>query len=420
MKKIKTFSIDFILRKTKSDFSIGYLSAKITVNGRSIEFSLNEKIQISSWSSSHEKVIGKGIEVDSINNYIGDVRFRILESKRALESGRFEITCESIKDHYNNCHISQKPPESGHTLVELIDKHKKLECRGDNLKPGTTKNYDTTEKYLKNFLKDYFKKDDVDLLHLDYEALLELENHIRTKPLKKHDPCLGNGLYKHMERVGKMFGMAKKMKWIKDNPFDQYTKKPKKVSRENLKIHDFIKIERASFNDERLQFAKDLFVYDCYMGVSYIDLVGLEPKHFEGINGRLFCTVYRNKNTELCGIPVPDAAKEIMDQYASSSKAISSGKIFPYISNQELNRSLKIIAEILNIPLELDTRMARRFFAKEINLKNGVPMETVSKLLGHSKISTTKNNYADVDEEKILEDTADVQNKFSRKKSALR
>ncbi len=416
MKSNASFSIDFIVRRTKADKSVGYLSAKITVNGSDTEISLSQKIKCASWDWIAEKVKGKGKEADAINQYIGDVRFRITESKRTLENGRHELSCQSVKEHYYNKHISQASASSGHTLLELVSKHFELECNGMKLEKGTIKNYHTTQKYLINFLNAYFIQKDIDLLKVDYQAILELENYIRTNPLKKHDPCTGNGLYKHMERVEKLFTMAKKMKWIKESPFDQYIKRLKKVARENLKIDHFYKIECASFKNLKLELVKDLFIFDCYVGVSYVDLMKLEAKHFESFNDRFFCTIYRHKNTELCGIPVPEAAKAIMDRYSSTPAAISRGKIFPYISNQDFNRNLKIIACILEIPLELDTRKARRFFAKEINLKNGVPMETVSKLLGHSKITTTKENYADVDEEKILEDTVDVITKFNRKK----
>jgi site-specific recombinase XerD len=284
------------------------------------------------------------------------------------------------------------------------------------LKAGTTKNYTATEKYLRNFMQYYFKQPDVDLVQIDYEAILELESFIRAHPIKKHDPCLGNGVYKHMERVSKMFTIAKDMRWIRETPFDLYQSKKKKVMRENLQLQQFAKIENTTFQSYRVEFVKDLFIYDCYLGVSYIDLMSLAEKHFDIINGQLFCTIYRHKSIELCGIPVPDAAKAIMDKYRNAPEALARGSIFPYISNQEMNRNLKIITGILNLPIDLDTRIARRFFAKEVNLKNGVPIETVSKLLGHSKISTTKDNYADVDQEKIIDDTAKVQELFKQKK----
>lgn len=416
MKKDLSFSIDFVVRKTKSNPLEGYLSAKVTVNGTPTEISLNEKIQVSAWQAGSNKLKGKSKEVEALNKYIGDVRYRITESKRLLETGRFPVTSEAIKLHYNNQHPSQKPPESGHTISELVRKHEKLECSGDKLKKGTTKNYKATEKYLCNFMLHYFKEPDVDLIRFDYEALLELESFIRIHPLKASDPCLGNGVYKHMERVEKMLGMAKDMRWIKDNPFDLYQSKRKKVTRENLKIEHFIKIENYNFENPKISLVRDLFIFDCYVGVSYIDLMALEAKHFELVDGQLFCTIYRTKSTELCGIPVPAIAQNIIDKYQNTPAALSRAKTFPYISNQEFNRNLKIIAGILNIPIDLDTRKARRFFAKEVNLKNGVPLETVSKLLGHSKISTTKENYADVDVEKIISDTARVHERFNRKK----
>lgn len=419
MQNEQTFAIDFIVRKTKRNKTMGYLIARVTVNNVPTEISLNEKVLITAWQAKSESLKGKSREVDSINKYINDVRFRVNESKKALENGRFEITSETIREHYFNRHISQLPEVSGHTLIELTKKHDKIECDGTKLKVGTIKNYGATIKYLKNFAAHYFKLDDVDLIKFNYEAVLEFESYIRCFPLKESDPCLGNGVYKHMERVEKMFGMAKDMRWIKDNPFDLYQSKRKKIRRENLKLTQFTAIENTVFSDTKVQYVRDLFVFDCYVGVSYVDLFELNTSHFEMIEGRLFCTIYRTKSDELCGIPVPEPAIRIIDKYKQHPAAIMRGKIFPYISNQEFNRNLKIIAGILHIPIELDTRKARRFFAKEVNLKNGVPLETVSKLLGHSKISTTKENYADVDEEKIIDDTANVTERFNLKKQKI-
>ncbi|RXK86187.1 site-specific integrase [Filimonas effusa] len=301
-------------------------------------------------------------------------------------------------------------------MKDLIQKHENLEGETNKLKGGTLKNYVTTAKYLGNFMLDYFKKEDVDLLMFDYEAILELERHIRTKPLKKHDPCKGNGLFKHMERVNKMMGMAKDMKWIKDSPFDPYIPDRKKVIRERLTLAYFVRIENLKFDDPKLTLVKDLFVFDCYIGASCVDLMNLNETHFEVSGEHLLCTLYRQKSTELAAIPVPPIAREIMAKYSNTPAALSRGKIFPYISNQDFNRYLKVIASAANIPIHLDTKKARAFFARELNLKNGVPLETVSKMMGHAKLATTKEVYADVDEEKILEDTAQVQQRFAAKK----
>ncbi|RXK81262.1 site-specific integrase [Filimonas effusa] len=438
MRTDKSFSIDFIIRKDKKDKTEGYLFARVTVDGENTEISLKEKIKVADWDSKSETVKGRGREAKSINDWIDDVRFKLKESRKALEVGRFRVTCNCVKDHYEGKHISQKPPESGHTMKELFRFHEKIEgnVKGDDmvnkigetdeeeiqgeqrakLKGGTLKNYVTTEKYVDNFLQHKYKKKDIDLFEFDYQAALELESYIRKYPLKKHDPCLGNGVYKHMERVIKMFGMAADMHWIKFNPFDAYVVKKKKIVRQRLTVEYFVFIENSTFHIDRLNFVRDLFIFDCYLGVSYVDLMALSDYHFEEIEGYLFCTIYRQKSVELAGIPVPQMAKKIMEKYRNTSAAKERGKIFPYISNKDFNNSLKIIGGILNLPLELDTRKARAFFAREVNLKNGVPLETVSKMMGHTKISTTKNIYADVDEEKIIEDTAHVQDRFNRKK----
>ena len=186
--------------------------------------------------------------------------------------------------------------------------------------------------------------------------------------------------------------------------FEDFKVIKKRTKREKLSLSEVKKIASKTFNKPILKLTQDLFIFSCFTGLSYIDVLNLKTDDLEeGIDGNLWCKIYRKKTDELAAIPLLEQAKLLIQKYLADSGKLNHERIFPSITNQELNRNLKIIAEICEISKPLHFHIARHTFATTITLKMGVPMETVSKMLGHTKLSTTKI-YANVDEEKISMD----------------
>ena len=198
MKANNSFAIDFIIRKSKYNRRSALIFARITVNGERTEISLKEFINPNDWDSDREMVKRKSVEVKAINYHIDEVRFRLKEKYRLLQDEEHGINAQGVKEAYLGSHAIQK---SKHTLCELIQFHFKIE--GEKLKAGTIKNYYATEEYLKKFIKSKIDVEDISLDKINYEFITELEFYIRNNPLKKHDPCEGNGVMKHLERFKK-------------------------------------------------------------------------------------------------------------------------------------------------------------------------------------------------------------------------
>lgn len=411
MRTENTFAIDFIIRLNKTQKDKALLYARVTVNGDRKEISLKHSFNAKDWDGRQEIVKGKSQEARTINNYIEDVRFRLKEKYRLLLDKQSTITAQAIKDAYLGKHALQK---TGHTVMELLKYHARI--AGDKLEPGTLKNYGATEQYLKAYIKFKYNKEDIFLTQLDYEFITELEHHIRYHPIKAHDPCKGNGVMKHLERFKKMVNWAKQLGWISSNPIGDYKLSFKRYKRKKLDITELSRIEEKQFSNPSLAYVKDLFLFSCYTGLAYCDVMALKPTNFESdAYGNLWCKIYRQKSEELSPVPVLKFAAELLLKYKDHPKAIRKGAIFPYISNQELNRNLKIIGETCDITKYMSFHLARHTFATAVTLKNGVPIETVSKMLGHTKITTTQI-YADVDEEKIVEDMAGVEDRLKNRK----
>jgi integrase/recombinase XerD len=411
MRSTHSFATDFIIRKCKGDKTKAMIFARITVDGSSKEISIKEKINRADWDSKGGKVKGKNNAAQAINRTMDDIEFRIKEKYRMLVDAGALITAEIVKDAYLGIHTLQK----GHKLIELTDYYKKI--WEPKLKNGGFKNYRTTIEYIKLFLASRYPGKDIYLSQLNMQIATEFEYYIRNSPIKADDPCLGNGLAKHMQRFKRIINWAVEIEWLKNNPFAKYSCPIKKHKRKKLNFQQLVTLEQKVFTDENLNFVRDLFICSCYTGFAFADVMELGEEHFEkDTDGTIWCKVYRLKSDVLSPVPLMKPAAEIINRYKSHPESVKRGKVFPSITNQYVNRCLKVIKAICEIDIPLTFHIARHTFAKTVVLKNGVPLETVQTMMGHTKITTTQI-YADVDEEKIMDDMSGVEEKIVKKRA---
>ena len=406
MKTTNTFAVLLFVRLHKYSQTEGLIYARITVNGTSTELSLKETVSIAQWNADKQQVEGRTPQVKALNAHLDNVMFKLKEKYRQMVDKDLPVDAQAIKDAFTGRQAESK----SHTLCELVSYHYRME--GEKLTWGTMKNYKATEEYLKRYIKEKYKKEDLPLKKLDYEFILELESFIRNYPLKPYDRCVGNGVMKHLERLKKIIRWGRQLGWLSHDPFIDYKLSFKRYKRKKLDSSELNRIENQEFTSESLKYVKDLFLFSCYTGLAYADVMALTPQNLErDREGRWWCKIYRQKSDEFAAVPLLSAAVQYINKYAEHPKAVNRGSVFPYISNQEVNRCLKIIAEVCGITKYMSFHLARHTFATTVTLSNGVPIETVSKMLGHKKISTTQI-YAEVDEDKLRKDMASIENKY--------
>lgn len=414
MRSTHSFGIDFIIRRCKEDRTKAFIYARITVDEERKEISLKEQVDVDIWDSKKESVNGKSTQVKAINKTIEDVRFRIKEQYRVLCDTQALVTAETVKNAYLGIHISQK----GHKLGELTTYYRKI--WEDKLKEGGFKNYKTTIEYLNLFLASKYASKDVFLSQLSMEFVTEFEYFVRHNPIKDYDPCIGNGVAKHIQRFKRIINWGVEISWLNSNPFQKYSCPVKKSKRRKLDISHLVILEEKKFRNSTLEYVKDLFLFSCYTGFAYVDVMQLNQTHFERDgSGTVWCKLYRLKSDVLSSVPIMVDAAVIMRRYKDHPEAIKRNAVFPYLTNQSINRSLKIIQEACEFDVPLSFHVARHTFAKTVALKNGVPLETIQQMIGHTKITTTQI-YADVDEEKIINDMAGIHEKLNKKRSQLK
>ncbi|SFW61869.1 Site-specific recombinase XerD [Sinomicrobium oceani] len=405
MKTSSTFSIMFWANIPRAKENKATIYVRITVNGKRASISLNRKIDLAIWDPHKNRALGNSQKARMLNSYLDETYNHIFQCYRDLKMDGKLITAKSVKARYLG------EDDKSRTLSDIVAYHG--EDMVDQLKWGTQKNYFTTQKYLTKFLKARYKTTDMYLKELDYDFIIKFERFLRNhKPTDHQKPMGNNTVMKHIERFRKLIGLAIKLGWLDRDPFAYFKPKFIKKERDFLNREELAEIEKREFDMPRLQQVKDLFVFSCYTSLSYIDVINLSKGNIHlGIDGEQWIVYQREKTAKPIRIPILPVALEIIENYKDHPKSRANGTLFPKISNQKLNSYLKEIADLCGITKKLTFHVARHTFATTVTLSNGVPIETVSKLLGHSKIATTQI-YARVIERKVSEDMQKLKSQF--------
>jgi site-specific recombinase XerD len=361
------------------------------------------------WDDIKNRGRGTSTKIRILNNYLDYVYNKLLDChKQLLEEDKI-VSANAIKARYLGKDDTHK------TLKELIAYHNTTMITV--LKFGTMKNYYTTDKYLDKYLNRKLKVKDIYLKQLNYRFIIDFEQYLRTyKNSKKQLMMSNNGVMKHLERFKKMINLAVKLEWVLKNPFNQFQLKFDKYDRQYLSERELELIENTHYNSERLEKVKDCFIFSCYTGLSYVDVKELTINQItRGIDNNNWIFTKREKTNETVKVPLLPKALEIINKYKDDLECNYSKTLLPIASNQKTNTYLKEIAKDCSIHKNITFHVARHTFATTVMLSNGVPIETVSKLLGHTKLSTTQI-YARVIESKISEDIQNLLKRFETKK----
>ena len=403
MNSNSTFGVTFFTRLNSKKTDSALIFCRVTVNGARTEISLQRNVPKIMWDNNRAKVRGNSQEARAINNQILQTRNKLHECYNQLQQEGKIITVRSLKARYLGT------DEHNKTLLQLVDYHNKSMTK--ILKPGTLKNYYTTETYIKNFLNKKYNAD-IYLKQLNYRFVIEFELYLQSI-----NGLNNNGLMKHMERLKKLLKLALRLEWIEKDPAANYQLRFDKTDKGFLTEEELYILEEGELQKASHQIARDIFVFACYTGLSYADVKKLESNNIIiGIDGSKWISTQREKNAIRVKVPILDKAKKIMMKYTEHPKCLDTNKLLPVYSNQKMNEYIREACTILKLNKHLSFHMARHTFATTVTLSNGVPIETVSKLLGHTKIATTQI-YARVIERKVSEDMLLLKDKINKKQN---
>jgi site-specific recombinase XerD len=368
---------------------------RITINGRSLAVSLKRSINAAIWEPAAGVAKGKSPEAISMNKYIDAVRVRAYEKHSDLLATRDELNPEMLRDALLNINSAK-----GKLLVEIWEEHNTelKELIGKETSYANFQKYNTCLRYMKEFLLKQNKSEDIPVKMIDRHLVSRFEHF-----LKVDKGCQYNTAIKYMQNFKKIIKRAQHNGWLTHDPFSAVKLSLKEVERPYLNEQELQDLMSKEFKIERLAQVRDIFVFSCFTGLAYIDVHKLKHHELErSANGKLWIKTKRQKTGVRANIPLLDVAQQIIEKYANRPST-QNGAVLPVISNQKMNAYLKEIADLCGIQKCLSFHIARHTFATTVTLMNGVPIETVSKMLGHKNLRSTQH-YARVVDQKVGED----------------
>ena len=399
MKNRSTFSLIFWVCSSRIKNNQVPVYARITVNGKRANISIQRRVNSTDWDAARGIMRGTRQESKLLNKYLDQVRSKIYTAYEDLLSENKMVTAQAIKNRYLG------EDKFYRSLQELFEYHNEISRH--SISAHTLRHYKVTQGYLQKFLRAKFNLEDFRLIDLNFSFIKDFEFFIKSYQPTDHQRKMGhNTAMKHLQRLRKMVKMAYHHEWIPKDPFVRFKSSYVKKRREFLTREELQSIEDFQSSINRLNIVKDIFLFSCYTGLSYIDITKLTMDNIGmDFDGNQWIETERQKTKTALKIPLLNQAKDILKRYQGHPKTVHSKTLLPRYSNQKLNSYLKEIADFCGIKKHLTFHIARHTFATTITLTNGVPIETVSKLLGHTKLATTQI-YARVVDKKVKDDMA--------------
>lgn len=392
-------NIRYFLYKSKINSSGNCpVRCRVTFYSKRKEFSTGIFINPQNWNSKQQLIKPPEPDAELINTQLSLIKTKLSQAFLMLQVKEESLTVNDIYTVYKGDKI-----EKEYNVVEFFERFlKRLKTLvGIDIKQVTWNKHYYVKEDIKRFIQWKFKTNDYPLKDIEPNFLTELDYYFKTEQKIKQVT-----VNKKIQRFRKIIKVAVAEGYLEKDPFMLYRAKKVKNDIIYLSPEELEKLEKHQFAQPRLHLAQDLFVFSCYTGLPYRELMSLESKHIViGFDGRSWIQMKRDKTSKKLSIPLLPKALNILSRYKYKEHA------FPRISNQRYNSYLKEIADIIGIDKRLTTHMARRTFATTVLLYNDVPMEIVSELLGHSSITVTEESYGKVVQRKVNE----VMNKLNLK-----
>ena len=387
---------------------------RIFVDHKKSEVFTDQYVSEAHWDNNAKKVRSACKEADYINSYLDNLKAKVQNQFYELRSQGKEITSEQLKNQLLG--IEEKLKHK--TILEAFDYHNlKL---SEQVKIGkvvakTYTRYKITKNKVEAFIQYQYKKDNIPLPEMRLRFVTEFEHYLLTI-----DKLQSNTAHKYIKNLKKIMNMAVGLDWIPSNPFNLFKCSYVSTERDILNQEELDVIRHKKISIERLAEVRDVFIFCCYTGFAYSDVYQFERNAvIIGLDGEYWLSTNRQKTGTKESVPLLPIPLEIIEKYKDNEYCIKHNKLLPINSNQRYNAYLKEMADICGIKKHLTTHIARHTFATTVTLPNGVPIETVSAMLGHNNIRTTQI-YAKVVEQKVSDDMQQLREKLFAQSGQLK
>jgi integrase len=387
--------INFLLRKNRESSDNKFpIYARFTFKNKRVELSTGIFIPKDHWEESKQRIKGKIPGASVSNERLDKMKTEIQDIFNQLRSTGDEFDAITIKNRLLN---AQKSKGVLFVFDYYLDSILAKLNKGYSME--TYKHYKSSRKRLAEFINTQFKKPDVPIQSINYKFLDSFDIYIK-KDFNNQQNTAWN-YHKHLRRV---LNLAISLDYLDKNPYSKFKVGLDETHREILSMEELQRLEDKNIQIERLSVVRDIFIFACYTGLSFSDIAKLSRIHLQhGSDGKEWIIIDRSKTNNRCRIPILPKAREILKRYEDYPKISNKDILLPVLTNQKMNSYLKELGDICDINKNITMHIARHTFATSVTLSNGVPIETVSKILGHTSLKTTQI-YAKVLDKKISED----------------
>lgn len=369
------------------------IMGRISIGRTMAQFGTKLNVSVSLWDTRANRVSGKSKQAVEINRALDKISLSINKQySRLVGLKGNNILATEVKNTFQGIASTQE------TLVRYFIRHNQ-EFRkrvGVNRELCTAEQYDISLKHLTNFLDKKYRISDIPFSKLDFSFIESFDFYLRVELQRMPNTILGI-----MRHTRKMIKLAINEGIISRDPFDGYAPERPIAKQKYLTREELDRIMTTQLDHPSRYITRDMFLFSVFTGLAYRDICNLTPSNIiKADDGVLWIKTSRQKTGTPCDIPLLDIPKQIIEKYKGIAK---NGKLLPMLSCGRLNKNLKVIAKLCNIERRLIYHTGRHTYATEICLSQGVPIESVSRMLGHRDLRSTRI-YAKITNHKIAED----------------
>lgn len=355
---------------------------RITIGLERGEFGIKKSILPKHWDEKQQRAKIICPNVSEINTLLSNQEQHIKSIADFLAFSQDKITPQAIITKI------QGKKEKRRTILQIFSEHniKAKQLAGIDFSEGTVQRYETSYMHTQNFIRWKYNREDFPLDQLNHQFINDYEFYLKTER-----KCNHNSSTKYLKNFKKIVRIALANNWLENDPFASIKFKLKPVDAIYLTEEELKAIINKEIKNERLTQVRDVFLFCCFTGLAFSDVKSVKKEHLSrDKEGYLWIHKKRKKTNQMSTIFVIDAAFRLIEKYKNHPMMLDKDLLLPVLSNQKMNSYLKEIADFCGVDKLISTHTARHTFATTVALSNNIPIEVVSKTIGHSNIKMTQ------------------------------
>ena len=403
-----TFKVLFYLKRNapKKNGLIPVM-CRITVNGKISQFSCKLDVEEKTWNIELGRVSGRSTVAQETNRMLDKIRVGINKAYQDICDKDNYVTAEKVRNVFLGMGMNHE------TLLAVFRQHNEdYEKQVGKIKSLRSYwKYCIVYKHLEEFIKQRYKVSDIALKELAPAFITDFELFLRTE--KNH--C-NNTVWSYMMPFRSIIFMAINNGWLQRDPFYAYSITKEETKRGFLSKEEINLLIKGTFKKPSYTLIRDLFIFCTFTGLSWTDMANLTKENLQtSFDGHLWIKTNRQKTGTESNIRLLDVAKHIIEKYDGMT---DDNKLLPVPCYVNCKNSIKVIAKKCGIEKNVTWHMSRHTYAPTVCLSNDVPIETLSKMLGHRSIRTTQI-YAKITAEKVSRDMEKLSKQIAQMESFI-